>query len=101
MIGQETQPLTQLEFQPEDHDQAQQMAERLGYRQTAYTSTSDLWGLYCLPEPHEHIKNGADLRYAEQGRWKYPPYRPGCIIKTKELGLLFVQDREDLGLGNG
>lgn len=88
-------PLTPLEFDPDDHARARQMAEALGYRQTAYTTTSDLWGLFCLPENPEH-SGGRGI-----GRRHLPPYRPGCIIKTKELGLLFVQDVEDLGLGNG
>lgn len=86
-------PITPLEFTPEDHDRAAEMAKRLGYSQTAYTSTSDLWGLFCLPE--NYYVRGARL---ETQAAKLPPYRPGCIIKTKELGLLFVQDREDLGL---
>lgn len=51
------------------------MARSLGYTQTAYTTTSALRGLFCLPD------------HARQ--------RKGCIIKTRELGLLFVQDLED------
>jgi len=69
-------PLTQVEFDEEDFDVAERIARRLGYTQTAYTSSSSLWGLYCLPDR------------ATQ--------RKGCVIKTKELGLMFVQDLEDL-----
>ena len=71
-----TQPLTQLEFSEKDFDIAEDAAKRLGYTQTAYTSTSALWGLFCLPD-----------RVGQ---------REGCFIKTKELGLLFVSDLEDL-----
>lgn len=79
-----TQPLTQLEFRPQDHQEAEQFAQRLGYRQTAYTTTSDLWGLFCLPENPETARPGEATR-------------PGVIIRTRELGLLFVQDQEDAG----
>ncbi len=76
----DTQTLTQEEFRPEDFPIAQVMARRLGYGDsTAYTSTSALWGLFCIP-----------TRPAQHG---------GCIIKTRELGFLFVQDAEDLGFG--
>jgi len=71
-----TQPLTQLEMSDEDIERAEQIARRLGYTQTAYTSTSALWGLFCLPDR--------------------PLQRKGCVVKTRELGLLFVQDEEDL-----
>jgi hypothetical protein len=74
----DTQPLTQLEFEEDDFAVAERIARRLGYTQTAYTSTSALWGLFCLADR------------ASQ--------REGCIIKTKELGLLFVQTLEDLHL---
>lgn len=81
-----TQQLTQVEFEGEDFDKAERIAKALGYQQTAYTSTSALWGLFCLPENPEYAKPGE----ATKG---------GCIIKTQELGLLFVQDGEDLHLG--
>jgi hypothetical protein len=71
-----TQPLTQLEFNERDFEIAELAAKRLGYTQTAYTSTSALWGLFCLPD--------------RAGQ------REGCFIKTKELGILFVSDLEDL-----
>lgn len=83
-------PITPLEFTRDDHDKAERMAEHLGYRQYAYTSTSALWGLFCLHENPE--------RATFPFQTKLPPYRPGVIIKTKEFGLLFVQDRDDLGL---
>ena len=81
--GTDTQPLTQLEFTEDDFPRAERLAKRLGYQQTAYTSTSALWGLFCLPENPRTAKRGE----ATTG---------GCIIKTRELGLLFVQDLEDL-----
>ncbi len=71
--------ITQLEFSEADHDIAEKMARRLGYKQTAYTSSSALWGLFCLRSR------------ATQ--------RAGCIIKTAEFGLMFVQDLEDLNMG--
>ena len=71
-----TQPLTQLEFDEDDFEHAEKLAHKLGYTQTAYTSSSALWGLFCLPDHSRH--------------------RQGCIIKTIELGFLFVQDLEDL-----
>ncbi len=71
-----TQPLTQKEFSPADFAQAVKMARALGFTQWAYTTSSALWGLFCLPDR--------------------PRQRRGCIIKTAELGLLFVQDAEDL-----
>jgi len=68
--------LTQLEFSGDDFAEAERMAKHLGYRQTAYTSSSALIGLFCLPDN------------ARQRR--------GCVIKTEELGFLFVQDAEDM-----
>ena len=79
----QTQALTQVEFDQADFPIAEALARRLGYKQTAYTSTSALWGLFCLREnPVTHPKG---------------PRTDGCIIKTRELGLLWVQDLEDLG----
>jgi len=60
----------------EDIRTAEKIARRLGFRQTAYTSTSGLWGLFCLPDR--------------------PTQRHGCVIKTREFGLIFVADLEDL-----
>lgn len=68
--------LTQLAFEESDFDAAQAIARRLGFTQTAYTTSSALWGLFCLPDR--------------------PTQKRGCVIKTRELGLLFVQDVEDL-----
>ena len=82
----DTQLLTQIEFEGDDFDKAERIATKLGYAQTSYTSTSALWGLFCLPENPEYARPGQ----ATTG---------GCIIKTRELGFLFVQDGEDLHLG--
>lgn len=71
-------PITQLEFEEKDFDVSEKIARKLGYTQTAYTSTSALWGLFCLRDR------------ASQ--------KAGCIIKTKEFGFLFVQDKEDLNI---
>lgn len=81
-MEQKTQTLTQVEFAQEDFAKAEAIAKALGYEQTAYTSTSALWGLFCLPE---------NPRY-----WRGKPraLEGGCIIKTRELGLLFVQNLE-------
>lgn len=77
----ETPPtITQLEMTEADIELAEQAATRLGYSQTAYTSTSQLWGLYCL---------------RDSARDRKPS---GCFIKTAELGLLFVSDLDDLQL---
>jgi hypothetical protein len=75
--------LTQVEFDEADFPKAQEVAKRLGYEQTAYTSTSALWGLFCLPENPRTAKRGQQTR-------------GGCIIKTRELGMMFVQNLEDL-----
>lgn len=83
MTTDKTQPLTQLEFDEKDFESAERLAKRLGYSQTAYTSTSALWGLFCLPENPRTAKRGEAVT-------------GGCIIKTRELGLLFVQDVEDI-----
>lgn len=77
-------PLTQLEFSPMDHKKAERIAQKMGYEQTAYSSTSDLNGLYCLPENPERYPNH--------------PHKGCCIIKTKELGFLVVYMPEDLGM---
>jgi hypothetical protein len=78
-------PLTPLEFDRADFPRAERFARHLGYRQTAYTSSSALWGLFCLPE------NPATAKHGEATRG-------GCIIKTREFGLMFVQDEEDAGV---
>lgn len=71
-------PITQVEFDESDFPKAEKIAEKLGYTQTAYTSTSSLWGLFCL---RDKVSDEA-----------------GVIIKTKEFGFLFVQDLEDLNI---
>lgn len=69
-------PITQIEMTDSDIEFAERIAKRMGFTQTAYTSTSALWGLFCLPD-HARMHEG-------------------CIIKTKEFGFLFVSDLEDL-----
>jgi hypothetical protein len=78
-----TQVLTQVEWEGEDFAKGEAIARALGYEQFAYTSTSALWGLFCLPE---NPRTWRGNRQALQG---------GCIVKTRELGFLFVQDGED------
>lgn len=70
--------ITLLNFKPADFELAKEMAKRLGYGEsTAYNSTCDLPGLYCIAT--------------------YQGQKEGAIIKTKEFGLLLVQDVHDLG----
>ena len=71
-------PITQLEMSEADIAFAEKIAKGLGYTQTAYTSTSLFWGVFCLPDHARH--------------------KHGCIIKTQECGFLFVSDLEDLQL---
>lgn len=68
--------IEQLEFEERDFPIAEKIAKRLGFTQTAYTSTSGLWGLFCLPD-----------RVGQ---------RHGCIIKTRQFGFMFVADLEDM-----
>lgn len=78
MTTEQAPKLNQIEFNEEDHEIAGRIAKKLGYTQTAYTSTSGLWGLFCLRDgPHD---------------------KAGCIIKTQEFGFMFVQCCEDLNL---
>jgi hypothetical protein len=80
--------LTQREQTRTDLAVAEMIAARLGYRQTVYTSTSAVIGLFCLKE-NPHPDGGG------------PPAGPvtgGCVVKTDEMGWLFVQDLEDLNL---
>jgi hypothetical protein len=79
--------LTQVEWDEADFAKGEAIARALGYEQFAYTSTSALWGLFCLPE---NPRTWRGARQALQG---------GCVIKTRELGFLFVQDGEDRHLG--
>jgi hypothetical protein len=71
--------ITQLEFNENDFPIAEKIVGKLGFTQTAYTSTSDIIGLFCLPDR------------ANQ--------KHGCIIiKSKEFGFMFVSTLEDLHL---
>lgn len=71
-------PLTPLEMSESEIEPCERAANRIGYTQTAYTSTSGLWGLFCLPDHAKH--------------------REGVFIKTLQFGILFVADLEDLQL---
>jgi len=71
-------PITPVEMSEADIELCERAAKRIGYSQTAYTSTSGLWGLFCLPDHAGH--------------------REGCFIKTKQFGIMFVSDLEDLQL---
>jgi hypothetical protein len=71
-------PITPVEMSESEIELAERAAKRLGYTQTAYTSSSGLWGLFCLTDHAEH--------------------REGCFIKTAEFGIMFVSDLEDLQL---
>lgn len=73
--------LTMREFTPRDHDLANETGRRLGYKQRAYTSTSGLWGYFCLAENPEHVSGPTEQR---------------IIIATEEHGIMVVQDLEDL-----
>ena len=76
MIIEKGPSITQVSFTGNDFQDAEKIAKRLGYTQTAYTSTSGLWGMFCLPDRANHKR--------------------GCVIKTLEFGFLFVQDMEDI-----
>ena len=73
--------LTQIEFSGDDMEKAEILATAKGYKQTAYTSSSDLIGLFVMGENPEHSAG---------------PTENGCIIKTKEFGFMFVQTDEDI-----
>lgn len=79
-------PIHQVEMTETEIEQAEGIAKRLGWEQTAYTSTSALWGLFCLPENPATWKGS---RRALDG---------ACIIKTREFGMVVIQDMEDLRL---
>jgi hypothetical protein len=74
-------PITPIEFKESDFPEAERLAKELGYGQTAYTSTSALWGLFCLPENPANSEG---------------PTHGGCIIKTAEFGLVFFQLAEEI-----
>lgn len=71
-------PITALEMTEQEIEFAERIAARLGFTQTAYTSTSGLWGVFCLPDRQGH--------------------KHGCVILTKQFGFLFVADLEDCQL---
>ena len=75
-----TKSLTMREFTDNDMESAKRLADRLGYTQTAYTSTSDIIRLFCHVSEDEY----------KQGK------RGGAIIASEEFGLMFVQDLEDI-----
>jgi len=68
---------------------AAEMAKRLGYKQTAYTSTSALVGLECLRENPEHMTASERATL---------PKISGYIVKTKEFGFMFMACQEDLNM---
>lgn len=69
-----------LPFEEEDWEKAEIFAKELGYTQTAYTSHGVFNELACI----------ADREDYDMGK------RSGAIIKTAELGFLFVQSDENL-----
>ena len=69
-----------LPFGAEDWEKAEIFAKELGYEQTAYTSHGVFNELACIPDREDY----------DMGK------RSGAIIKTAELGFLFVQTDENL-----
>ncbi len=67
-----------LPFTDNDFETAEEIALQLGRRETAYSSTSDVIGLYCAK------RFSADKQIT--------------IIKTAEIGWLAVSTLEDLNL---
>lgn len=70
--------LTQLEMSDADIEFAERIGRALGFNQLPYCSTSAIIGVQCLPD-RDRQKSGA-------------------VIKTKEMGFLFVSTIEDLNL---
>lgn len=70
--------MTMMEMNEADISTAKRIAKRLGFAQHVYTSTSDIIGLFCLPDHAGH--------------------RHGCVVKTKEFGFMYVSDLEDMQL---
>lgn len=68
--------ITPLEMTDSDIAIAEKAAKRLGYTQTAYTSSSSLWDLFCLPDNNRQLS--------------------GCFIKTAQFGIVFLQSLEDI-----
>lgn len=69
-----------LPFEDDDFEKAEIFAKELGYEQTVYTSTGVFNELACI----------ADREDYEDGK------RSGRIIKTAQIGFVFVQTDEDL-----
>lgn len=93
----EVETLTMLEWSEADHRIGERIARFLGYTQYVYTSTSALWGLFCLRENPEHA-TPADLTPLIVGGRPIERRQNACIINTRELGFLIVHDCEDYGL---
>jgi hypothetical protein len=81
-------PITPVEMSEQDIAFAERIAAKLGYSQTAYTSTSSLWGMFCLRDNPERSRHPGRMNCQVAG----------CIIKTVEFGFLFVATVEDLQL---
>ena len=77
--------ITQLEMSDQDIEYAERMAAHMGYEQFVYTSSSALWGVFCLKEN------------PRTWRGSLTALQNGCIIKTAEFGFVFIQDVEDVG----
>ena len=59
--------ITQIEFKDNDFENAERIAKELGFNQTAYTSTSELIGLFCILDAEQYKR----------------AKKSGCIIKSK------------------
>tara|TARA_B100000287_G_C20523790_1_gene738068 strand:- start:696 stop:1019 length:324 start_codon:yes stop_codon:yes gene_type:complete len=75
-----TKAIHSLEFEDEDWEKAKIFARELGYSQTAYTSHGVFNELACIPDREDY----------DMGK------RGGRIIKTAELGFMFIQLDEDI-----
>ena len=75
-----TKAIHSLEFEDEDWEKAKIFARELGYSQTAYTSHGVFNELACIPDREDY----------DMGK------RGGKIIKTAELGFMFIQLDEDI-----
>jgi hypothetical protein len=93
----QTQALTMMEFNQRDFTIAERIAKFLGYKQYPYTTTSALWGLFCLRENPEYA-SPADLTPMVPGGRPTERQHNACIIKTQEMGFLVVYDLEDFRL---
>lgn len=75
-----TESLTMVDMSEAEIEMAEEIAKRLNYTQTAYTSESSLFGLFCLRDGDKDKKPAV------------------CIVKTKELGYMVVSTLEDIGM---